>query len=272
MTTYDYETSGPVELSVELAKGRLTIDTTERNHAHIEITGRDADRVRVQQRGNRIDVTDPNARRPFSFANLDIAIVVPAASGLALRTGTAEVDVTGTVGATVVHTATGPVRLDHVAGTAVVQSGSGTVTITTVDGGVRVKSGSGDVIVGTAHEEVVASTGSGDIAVRTAHGPVTVKTGNGDLRVSEAHHDVSLTTGSGSLEVGHATRGRVVGKAASGHIRVGVPAGTPVWTDITTVSGHIRSGLRSVGQPQDGQAHLELRARTVSGDVTLVEV
>ncbi|WGL52309.1 DUF4097 family beta strand repeat-containing protein [Nocardioides sp. BP30] len=272
MTTYDYETHGPVELSVELAKGRLTIDTTESNHAHIEISGRDADRVRVQQRGDRLDIADPNARRPFSFSHLDITVVVPAASGLALRTGTAEVEVTGTVGAAVVHTGTGPVRLDHVAGSAAVQSGSGAVTIASVDGDLRAKSGSGDITVGTAQDAVVVSTGSGDVAVRTANGPITVKTGNGDLRVAEAHGDVSLTTGSGSLEVGNAHRGRVVGKAASGHIRVGIPAGTPVWTDITTLTGHIRSGLRPVGQPLEGQGHVELRARTVSGDVTLVEV
>ena len=55
-------------------------------------------------------------------------------------------------------------------------------------------------------------------------------------------------------------------------MRVGIPAGTPVWTDVNTVTGSIASNLESVGKPVDGQDHVELRATTVSGDVRLVQV
>jgi DUF4097 and DUF4098 domain-containing protein YvlB len=274
MTTYDFDTTGPVELAVELGKGRLTIDTTEGNHAHVEISGRDADRVRVEQRGDRIAIVDPGARSAFTFTHpgFDIQVVVPAASGLAVKTGSAEVTATGTVGATTVRTGSGRVALDRVAGTADVTSGSGDVTIAAVERALRIKSGSGDVTVGAAGQSVVASSGSGNVAVRSAHGPVSMKSGSGDLRIAEADDDLNLMTASGDLEVGRVRRGRVVSKGASGDIRIGVPAGTPVWTDIATGSGRIRSALRSVGQPQHGQDHVELRARTGSGDVTLVEV
>ena len=83
---------------------------------------------------------------------------------------------------------------------------------------------------------------------------------------------MSLTTGSGDLTVRTVRRGRVTVKGASGDVALGIPAGTPVWTDISTVSGDIRSGLRSAGKPEDGGAHVEVRARTVSGDVVLAEV
>ena len=53
---------------------------------------------------------------------------------------------------------------------------------------------------------------------------------------------------------------------------IGVKAGVPVWTDITTVSGTIRSELQGAGQPQEGQDHIEVRAKTVSGDIALSEV
>jgi len=66
-------------------------------------------------------------------------------------------------------------------------------------------------------------------------------------------------------------RGRVSAKGASGDVVVGIPAGVPVWTDITTVSGRIRLDLQGAGQPEEGQDHVELRARTVSGDVVLTE-
>jgi DUF4097 and DUF4098 domain-containing protein YvlB len=99
-----------------------------------------------------------------------------------------------------------------------------------------------------------------------------VKTGSGDLKIVNANNDISLSTGSGDLSVGQARRGRVSLKGASSDVRIGVPAGTPVWTDINTVSGSIRSNLESVGAPQEGQDHIELQARTVSGDITLTQI
>ena len=52
-------------------------------------------------------------------------------------------------------------------------------------------------------------------------------------------------------------------------MRIGVPAGVPVWTDISTVSGRIRSDAEGAGQPAEGQHHIEVRAKTVSGDIVL---
>jgi len=48
-----------------------------------------------------------------------------------------------------------------------------------------------------------------------------------------------------------------------------VPSGTPVWTDIDTISGDVSSRLDSLGQPAEGQDYVELRLRTVSGDITV---
>jgi DUF4097 and DUF4098 domain-containing protein YvlB len=99
-----------------------------------------------------------------------------------------------------------------------------------------------------------------------------VKTGSGDLKVVTANDDVALSTGSGDLSIGTARRGRLSLKGASSDVRIGIPSGTPVWTDINTVTGSIRSDLESVGAPQEGQDHIELQARTVSGDITLRQV
>ena len=52
-------------------------------------------------------------------------------------------------------------------------------------------------------------------------------------------------------------------------MRVGVPAGLPVWTDVSTVTGSVSSDLEGAGQPADGEPFLALRARTVSGDIYL---
>jgi DUF4097 and DUF4098 domain-containing protein YvlB len=67
-------------------------------------------------------------------------------------------------------------------------------------------------------------------------------------------------------------RGQLTAKNVSGDIRVGVPAGVPVWTDITSLTGSVRSNLEGVGEPEEGQDFIELRARTVSGDVHLEQL
>ena len=72
--------------------------------------------------------------------------------------------------------------------------------------------------------------------------------------------------------IGSANRGRLTAKGASGDVHVGIPAGVPVWTDISTVSGEIRSNLHGAGEPGEGADHVELRAKTVSGDIVLTEV
>ena len=81
-----------------------------------------------------------------------------------------------------------------------------------------------------------------------------------------------MSTGSGDLVIGTANRGRVTAKGASGDVHVGVPAGVPVWTDVSTVSGRIRSEPRPApASPRTGADYVELRAKTVSGDIVLTE-
>jgi hypothetical protein len=79
-------------------------------------------------------------------------------------------------------------------------------------------------------------------------------------------------TGSGDLVVGTARRGKFSMKGASGDVRIGIPAGTPVWTDLSTVTGAIHSNLEGVGQPAEGADHVELRVKNVSGDIVLNQV
>lgn len=133
----------------------------------------------------------------------------------------------------------------------------------------RVKSGSGAVDVRRADRGLSISTGSGGVALGGTRGVTTVKTGSGSLAVTAAHTDLTHTTGSGDLAVGAISAGRLQAKGASGDVRVGVPAGVAVWTDISTASGRIDSSLESSGPPQDGADHVELRVKTASGDVVL---
>ncbi len=274
MTEHHFDTTQPVSLFTEIGKGSVRVDATATDVTAVAINGRDADKVAVRQDGDQISVVAPQHRGGIfgNDAALDVVIVVPTGSHVTLRTGSAVIEVTGTVAGGQVKSGSGDVRIDTTEGALVIETGSGDVRLGASHGALRVKSGSGDVSLVDLDAVSAVSTGSGDVTVGSARGAVVVKTGSGDLEVRETSADVSLTTGSGDLLVRTAHRGRVTAKGASSDVQIGIPAGTPVWTDISTVSGAIRSTLQGAGEPAEGADHVEVRAKTVSGDIVLTEI
>ena len=271
MPEHHFETPRPVELRIEIGKGSVQVSAAATTESVVELTGRDADRVRVEQSDDRLLVVAPRSGGGFlsGESRLDVRVVVPHDSSLAIRTGSADISVDGGVAAAQLRSGSGGVRLAALSGPALVETGSGDVHVERAGGELRVKSGSGDVTVDHVEASLTVSTGSGNVAIGTAAGPSVVKTGSGRLSVTESLADVTLSTGSGDLVVAAARGGRVSVRGASGDVRVGVPSGLAVWTDVSTVSGSIRSDVDGAGEPQAGQDHLEVRARTVSGDVLL---
>jgi DUF4097 and DUF4098 domain-containing protein YvlB len=274
MPTYTFGSPTPTKLYVELAKGRIDVSAVDTDEAVVTVEGEDPDAVRVEQDGDEIRVIGPKQLNVLGFGpkGHDVTVTLPLRSQLRAKTGSADVTTHGPLRALWAQTGSGDLDVEQVDGPATIATGSGDVEIERVAGELQVKTGSGDVDVARSGERVLVATGSGDVRVRHASGEVTAKTGSGNLTVDVAEGDVSLTTGSGDLAVRRAVRGRVTGKGASSDIHIGIPAGTPVWTDINTVTGSIRSGVTGAGQPGDGQDHVELRARTVSGDIILEQL
>jgi DUF4097 and DUF4098 domain-containing protein YvlB len=273
MTEYDFTTSQPVALYVEIGAGQVDVTATDTDQTRVELSGRHADEVLVELDGRDLRVIAPKRKTGFFSSDDDAlfaTITVPTGSDLAARTGSADLGVVGEMARVAVKSGSGDVRLDVLTGSSTVETGSGDVEVEEVGADARIKCGSGDVQVRTTTGELAVSTGSGDVLVGDVAGEVVVKTGSGDVRIVDSRSDVALTTGSGDLQVETARRGRYAAKGASGSVHVGVPAGTPVWTDITTVSGRIHNALEGVGEPAEGADHVELRATTVSGDVVLV--
>jgi len=275
MSEHHFETHRPVDLYVELGKGSLTVRATDTTETGVVITGRDADHVEVQQDGDQISVIAPKQRSGVFGGDrerLDVTVTLPSGSNLAARTGSADVTVEGEIAAGRLKTGSGDLNVELLTGPSEISTGSGDVRIGEACSELRVKSGSGDLDITRADAALAASTGSGDVEIGSAGGPVVVKTGSGDLEVAEARDDISFMTGSGDLQVRRTHRGRVTVRGASSDVQLGIPAGIPVWTDISTVSGEIRSDLSGAGQPEEGADHVEVRAKTVSGDIVLTEV
>ncbi|GAA2133456.1 DUF4097 family beta strand repeat-containing protein [Nocardioides bigeumensis] len=269
-----FEAHGPLSLYVENNSGLVHVNAHDTTEASVTVTGRDAEHVTVTYDDGRLSVVAPKQRTGFfgGSSSLDMTITVPTRSELMIKSGSADVVVDGTCGATQVKSGSGEVTVGEIDGPAQLETGSGDIGVQHVHGELRCKSGSGDVDVRRADSAVAVSTGSGDVRLGSANGPAVVKTGSGDLRVVEAAGDVSMATGSGDVRIETARKGRFSVKGASSDVEIGIPAGIPVWTDINTLSGHIRSDLAGAGKPEEGADYIEVRAKTVSGDITLTQI
>lgn len=271
MTDHTYPTPDPIRLSVEIGSGSVTVRATQTAETTVELAGPGAPDTTVHFSGRDLRIEGPRKPAFFRDQSVDVTVTLPEGSELGVQSGSADIVTTGSLSTAEVRTGSGEIAMESV-GTVSIKTGSGDVDLGSVRGDVSVKTGSGDVALGHVGGETLVSTGSGDIVVREATGPAAGKTGSGDLLVDLAHNDVSFASGSGDLDVRRMHRGRVTLKGASSSARIGVAAGTPVWTDISCVSGRVTSELEQLGAPADGQDHVEIRATTVSGHIHLQHV
>lgn len=268
---YTFETPQPVELYVEVDRGKVSITAAQTGQASIRVEGDQPERLRVEQQGDRLRAV-VERQSLFDFApRLQVWITIPEGSRATVRTGSADVATTGGLAEASVNTGSGDVEVAEATGAVQVRTGSGDVRVGTA-GEIRVKTGSGDVELGGTAASTAVSTGSGDVRLGHAGGLATLKTASGQIRVDRADSDVVASTASGSIDLLRVRRGEIAATSASGSISIGVPPGVPVWTDISTLTGRLGSDLAGSGRAEPGQDHLRLRAKTVSGDVRLVQL
>ena len=274
MSSYEFETHEPVDLYVELGKGDIIVTASDTTATTVEVEGREPERVDVHQDGRQISVIGPKGNRGLFGGEPQYVVTInlPTRSNTVVKSGSADVQMTGTFGHGQVKSGSGDCTLDTFEAPLIVETGSGDIGITRAGAELRIKSGSGDVTAEQVDGTSSVSTGSGDVELGTTTAPTVVKTGSGDLEIGRAGDGVSMSTGSGDMRIRNASKGKVSAKGASGDVLIGIPAGTPVWTDLTTVSGDISSDLKGAGQPEPGADYVELRAKTVSGDIHLTEV
>ncbi len=268
---HEFGATGPQKVHVELQSGDLDVEATEESILTVDVDGQDAAEVRVERTEAGLEVVGPR-RTGFlsSSRSYRLRLRVPVDSDLSTRLGSAGVTTRGRLGTVHLASGSGDVEIDEVR-TASVKTGSGDIALGAVAEDADLKAGSGDVRVRSAGGAARIVTGSGSVEVRDGHGALSLKSGSGDVAVASASGDASLFTASGDLSVGRVDRGKVQLRNVTGDIRLGVAAGTPVWTEVSTTTGRVHSTLPPVGPPRDGQDHVEVRASSVSGDIHLAE-
>lgn len=270
---HTFETANPPDLAVEIGSGDVEITAGETNgRTLVTVTGKGAEETTVEQHGNTISITGPRSRHGFSFSFgsslLRVRISTPTGSGLSTKLGSAELTARGLLGPCDLRSGSGDTVLEGT-GPLEVTAGSGDLQVSTIGGDASVRSGSGCIRIRHAAGDVHTVTGSGDVLIGGVSGQLTAKSGSGDIRVESAGSGAEITTASGDIRLDRLEVGRVQARTASGDVEVGVAPGLPAWTDIHTVTGDVRSALASLGKPAEGAPFVELRLRSVSGDITV---
>lgn len=285
MRTETFQTPGQVNTEIRIGSGEIRLDTGEDGQTVVRLEAlRDNDssreavenaRVELRERGGAYDVVvDVRDRgRGFSFgrgADVRIEISCPDGTSVEAKSGSADIEGRGRFGSVDAETGSGEVQFEELAGDAKVNAASGDVVFDSVGGSVRINTASGDIQVVSVAGDAKINSASGDIVVREAKGRVEVNSASGDVHVDEAASSVSVNTASGDQVVGSAVEGRVDLKSASGDMKIGIREGSTLHVDARSRSGDVRSELPVSDTPPEGDApHVELRANTMSGDVTV---
>jgi DUF4097 and DUF4098 domain-containing protein YvlB len=261
-----FETPGQVLVKISVAGGEVEVSPTDSATVEVEVrpvrsnaASREAaeeTRVELIERHGLHEVVVEAPKRRATFgrsASISVRVACPESARLEVSTASADVRTTGRLGAIDAKTASGDLGFD------------------VIDGELRIATASGDVSVAEVGGSATVKSASGDVDIRLARGSLSINLASGDVRVGQALAGVSLGSASGDLEIGSVETGEIRLQSVSGDVRVGVREGLRVWIDASSVSGDISSELAAEdGPPLDDNAALEIRVRTVSGDVGIV--
>ena len=283
MRTETFKTPGAVRLDIRNGAGEVRIDAggsqdetvvtlepLRDNESSIESV--QTARVELHERADGQDVVvDVRGRSKwFRGAEVLVAITCPTEPTVEVKTGSADIEGRGLFKRIDVETGSGDVQFTDISGDAEVSAASGDVQISLVGGEARLNTASGDIQVGMIGADGRVNSASGDVMIRTAGGRFEANTASGDIQVKEALGSVSANTASGDQQIGSVFQDSVNLRSASGDIRVGIKEGSRLFVDARSRSGDVSSELPVSDVPPEGDAPLiELRANTMSGDITI---
>lgn len=274
-----FATPSPIELRINIASGGVTVDAAAVTETEVEVepykAGRSEDveaaaETTVDFSDGRLLVEGPEKGRKWfgRSGSVRVRVRLPEGSDVRVKTASADLHGSGRFGDTELNTASGDMHVENVRSLRA-ECASGDVNCRTVDGDARVSTASGSVMVERVGGNAEASSASGDARLGEVGGDLRLNTASGDASVDVAHGSVTGKTASGDLRVGRVERGQVNVDGASGDVYLGVASGTAAWLDVTSLSGDVASQLDQSDQPSDGEQTVEIRIRTLSGDVVI---
>jgi len=251
MRVETFQTSEPPRLRINLAAGRVSLESADTAETTVELEGPREDEAVIEVRGNEV-VVDVERKKLRGSKEHRLSIRAPHGASVEAHTASADVDGRGRFGDVSVKTASGDVRFAEAEADASVHTASGDVALERVGG------------------EAEVHTASGDVEIGHVGGKATIRSASGDVVVGEAEAGLRVQTASGDQKIDSVAEGEVALQSASGDLEVGVRRGSSVWVDARSMSGETTSEL-DLGDapPEEGGQLVELRATAMSGDIRI---
>lgn len=171
----------------------------------------------------------------FGHGDLDVLVLLPAASSLEVTTVSGDVSIKGELS---------EIGIDGV---------------------------SGDVRVADPCERLEARTASGDVTTAQVHDELKVRSASGDVLCRGAATKTDIQSASGDVDVAAERPGDINIKAVSGDVRVRVARGLAVDINGNSVSGDLGTNidLDATGDVTSDEETITIKVNTVSGDIRI---
>jgi hypothetical protein len=275
-----FETPDPISVVLELRVADVRVAAGERADTIVQVRPSDSSRrddvtaaehTRVEYADGALLVKGPRRLKelsPFSDGgSIDVDIELPAGSDLSGHTAAGGFRCTGSLGRCELRTSVGAISVDQAARVKLATAGD--ITLARVAGDAELTTATGDVRAGEIDGSAVVKSANGDTRIGGVGGDLQVKAANGDVEVERSGGSVTVKTANGHIRVGSIRRGALAADTARGRIEVGIASGVAAWLDLTTGYGHVHNGLESTEGPGASDEHVEVRARTGFGDITI---
>lgn len=261
MEATTYHTPDALRVEVRIPAGSVRVLAKDTDVTTLEITGeKNPDDLSISfgesSQGHRLTV-EQRKKGLFNVSftrGLEVSLTVPHRSNLAVKGGSTDLTVDGTIAAVDFNCASGDATLNEVTGDAFAKVASGDLSVSKVGGALTFHSASGDVRADSVAGRLVARTASGDV------------------EIGLVNNHANVTTVSGDVKVANLIEGNVHLQAVSGDIEVGIAPGSNVYLDLSSLSGSTKSELPVSDSPVTVPAanknnEASLKAATVSGDI-----
>lgn len=273
-----FQTSGPIDLAVDLQAGRLEVIATDRTDIVVTVSPDNPDKAldrkaaeatKVEFDGSRLTVAGP---RRFSligpFESIAVRVEVPTGSRLTADVSWGPVRATGTFGATRIKASGSPIELGDT-GDLWVNAGHGNFEVGSVAGSLEVSAAHGNIRVGSVTGDARLKASHGSVTVGEAGGDVDANLAYGEFEVDRVLGSVTAKTAYGSIRLGEVSNGSIRVESGYGSVQIGIKPGVAAWLDLVSKNGRVRNELDAQSAPEVADQSVDIRARTQASDITI---
>jgi DUF4097 and DUF4098 domain-containing protein YvlB len=233
MRTETFQIDRAPRLRVNLPAGRVRLETSDAPEVVVQVEGPHEDDAVIEQRGDEIMVDVERKKLFGSGRDHLVEIRAPHDASVEANVASADIGGLGRFGSLKINSASGDVSFQQAAGLEI-------------------------------------NTASGDVEIERTSGPGKVRSASGDVELGELEGDLKVQTASGDVRLGSVAAGKLTLQSASGDVEVGVARGSTVWMDVSSMSGDTSCELDPRDEPPaEGRPLVEVKARTMSGDVEI---